>query len=178
MGSLQANQAIGLILGNGTPLIGRLLVFNGLDNSFNEIKFSKNGSCAVCGNNPVITKLIDYEEFCGLKGEETLPENDITARQLKEAIDSRKRPILLDVREPYEYSFCHLESSILIPLDELENHLGNLNRDSEIVVYCHVGIRSTSAAALLRQAGFTNVRNLHGGIDAWARQVDNKMPRY
>ena len=158
--------------------MGRLLVFNGLDNSFNEIKFRKNSSCAVCGPNATITQLIDYEEFCGLKGTETLAEFDITARQLRANIDSGKRPVLLDVREPYEYSLCHLESSTLIPVEELDARLGELKRDGEIVVYCHVGIRSASAVKLLRQAGFANVRNLQGGIDEWARQVDIKMPRY
>jgi len=178
MGTLQANQALMILLGKGTPIMGRLLVFNGLDNSFNEIKFRKNSSCAVCGPNATITQLIDYEEFCGLKGTETLAEFDITARQLRANIDSGKRPVLLDVREPYEYSLCHLESSTLIPVEELDARLGELKRDGEIVVYCHVGIRSASAVKLLRQAGFANVRNLQGGIDEWARQVDNKMPRY
>jgi adenylyltransferase/sulfurtransferase len=178
MGGLQANQAIGILLGKGTPLIGRLLVFNGLDNSFNEITFRKNSSCAVCGTNPSITQLIDYEEFCGLKGTKTSDQFDTTARQLKAAIDSGKRLVLLDVREPYEYSLCHLESSTLIPVEELPTRLGELNRDSEIVVYCHVGIRSTGAVRLLKQAGFANVRNLQGGIDEWARQIDNNMPRY
>jgi len=178
MGSIQANQAIGILLGKGTPLIGRLLVFNGLDNSFNEIKFRKNSSCAVCGPNPTIIRLIDYEEFCGLKGTKTSDQFDTTARQLKAAIDSGKRLVLLDVREPYEYSLCHLESSTLIPVEELPTRLGELNRDSEIVVYCHVGIRSAGAVRLLKQAGFANVRNLQGGIDEWARQIDNDMPRY
>ena len=178
MGSIQANQAIAILLEKGTPLIGRLLVFNGLDNSFNEIKFRKSSSCAVCGTHPSIPKLIDYEEFCGLKVTETPAEFNITARQLKTTIDSGKRPVLLDVREPYEYSLCRLESSTLIPVEELDTRLGELKRDSEIVVYCHVGIRSASAVRLLRQAGFANVRNLQGGIDEWARQVDNKMPRY
>ena len=178
MGTIQANQAIGILLGKGTPLIGRLLLFNGLDSSFNEIKFKKNSSCAVCGPNPTITQLIDYEQFCGLKGMETSAESDITAGQLKTTIDSGKRLVLLDVREPYEYSLCHLESSTLIPVEELPTRLGELNRDSEIVVYCHVGIRSTGAVRLLKQAGFANVRNLQGGIDEWARQIDNNMPRY
>ena len=178
MGSIQANQAIWILLGKGNPLIGRLLVFNGLDNSFNEIRFRKNSSCAICGPRPTITRLIDYEEFCGLKGTKTSDQFDTTARQLKAAIDSGKRPVLLDVREPYEYSLCHLESSTLIPVEDLPTRLGELNRDSEIVVYCHVGIRSTGAVRLLKQAGFANVRNLQGGIDEWARQIDNNMPRY
>ncbi|HVH14480.1 MAG TPA: ThiF family adenylyltransferase [Candidatus Angelobacter sp.] len=178
MGGIQANQVIGILLGKGTPLIGRLLVFNGLDNSFNEIRFRKNNSCAVCGANPSITRLVDYEEFCGMKRTETTTESDITASQLKATIDSGKRPVLLDVREPYEYSLCHLESSTLIPVEELPDRMGELGMDSEIVVYCHVGIRSTLAVKQLRHAGFANVKNLRGGIDAWAREVDTKMPRY
>jgi len=178
MGGIQASQAIAILFAKGTPLIGRLLVFNGLDNSFNEIRFRKSITCAVCGPNPTITRLIDYEEFCGLKVTETPAEFNITAGQLKTAIDSGKRPVLLDVRESYEYSLCHLESSTLIPAEELDTRLGELKRDSEIVVYCHVGIRSASAVRLLKQAGFANVRNLQGGIDEWARQIDNNMPRY
>lgn len=178
MGSIQANQAVGLLLGKGTPLIGRLLVFSGLDNSFSEIKFKKKSSCAICGSNPVITKLIDYEEFCGTNHSDELDQFDITAPQLREAIDSGKRPILLDVREPDEYSVCHLESSTLIPVDELSNRLDGIDENREIVVYCHVGIRSAGAVALLRQSGFKKVRNLQGGIDAWAKLVDPKMPRY
>ncbi len=178
MGSIQANQAVGLLLGKGTPLVGRLLIFNGLDNSFSEIKFNKNSSCVICGSNRVIANLIDYEEFCGTKHSGELDQFDITALELKEAIGSGEHPLLLDVREPNEYSVCHLESSILIPVDELSSSLGELDKNREIVVYCHVGIRSAGAAALLRQSGFTNVRNLQGGIDAWARQVDSNMPRY
>lgn len=178
MGSIQANQAIGLLLGKGTPLIGRLLVFNGLDNSFNEIKFRKNTSCAVCGPNPTITRLIDYEEFCGQRGPQTNTEFDMTARELRAAVDSGKRPVLLDVREPFEYALCHLEASTLIPVEELSDRMGELNKDSEIVVYCHVGIRSTGAVRQLRGAGFRNVKNLQGGIDAWASDIDPKMPRY
>lgn len=178
MGSIQANQAIMIVLGKGTPLIGRLLVFNGLDNSFHEIKFKKNNNCAVCGSHPSIKQLIDYEEFCGLKEEKTVDEFNTTVSKLKSLIDAGKRPVLLDVREPFEYSLCHLESSKLILVEELSDRLRELNRNTEIVVYCHVGVRSAGAVRLLREAGFANVRNLQGGIDAWAREIDPKMPRY
>jgi sulfur-carrier protein adenylyltransferase/sulfurtransferase len=178
MGTIQANQAIGIILGKGTPLIGRLLVFNGLDNTFDEVKFRKNSSCAVCGPNPTITELIDYEEFCGTKQKEVMDEFDMTAKELKAAIDKGRKLVLLDVREPFEYSLCHLESSTLIPVDQLSLRLKELDLNDEIVAYCHVGIRSASAVSMLRENGFTNVRNLQGGIDAWAVQVDPKMPRY
>jgi sulfur-carrier protein adenylyltransferase/sulfurtransferase len=178
MGTIQANQALGIILGKGTPLIGRLLVFNGLDNTFDEVRFRKNSSCAVCGPNPTITGLIDYEEFCGTKQKEVISKVDMTPIELKASIDAGRKPILLDVREPFEYALCHLESSTLIPVDQLSHRLKELDLNSEIVVYCHVGIRSAGAVSLLRKNGFTNVKNLTGGIDAWAVQVDPEMPRY
>jgi len=178
MGTIQANQAVGIILGKGTPLIGRLLVFNGLDNTFDEVRFRKNSTCAVCGTNPTITELIDYEEFCGMKERDAMSEFDMTARELKAAIDAGRKLILLDVREPIEYALCHLDSSTLIPVDQLSLRLKELDLNDEIVAYCHVGIRSAGAVSLLRENGFTNVRNLLGGIDAWAVQIDPKMPRY
>jgi sulfur-carrier protein adenylyltransferase/sulfurtransferase len=178
MGAIQANQAVGIILGKGTPLIGRLLVFNGLDNTFDEVKFRKNSSCVVCGPNPTITELIDYEEFCGTKQKEVVIDVDMTPRELEASIDAGRKLILLDVREPFEYALCHLESSTLIPVDQLSNRLKELDLNDEIVVYCHVGIRSSGAVSLLRKNGFANVKNLTGGIDAWAVQIDPKMPRY
>jgi rhodanese-related sulfurtransferase len=178
IGTIQANQALGILLGKGTPLIGRLLVFNGLDNTFDEVRFRKNSSCAVCGPNPTITELIDYEEFCGTKHKEVIIDVDMTPIDLKASIDAGRKPILLDVREPFEYSLCHLESSTLIPVDQLSHRLKELDFNDEIVVYCHVGIRSAGAVSLLRKNGFTKVKNLTGGIDAWAVQVDPEMPRY
>ena len=178
MGGLQANQSIGILLGKGAPLVGRLLVFNGFDNSFDEIKVKKNTSCPICSLNPTITKLIDYEEFCGLKGKTRPVEFDITPEALKASLDGGQRVLLLDVREPYEYALCHLEGAKLIPLGELPDRVKELDKASAIVAYCHVGVRSTSAAAILRQAGYPSARNLKGGIDAWAERVDPKMPRY
>jgi adenylyltransferase/sulfurtransferase len=178
MGTIQANQAVGIILGKGTPLIGRLLVFNGLDNTFDEVRFRKNSACAVCGPNQTITELIEYEEFCGTRQKEGMGEFDMTARELKAAIDAGRKLVILDVREPFEYALCHLESSTLIPVNQLSLRLKELGLNDEIVAYCHVGIRSAGAVSLLRENGFTNVKNLLGGIDAWAVQVDLKMPRY
>ncbi len=178
MGTIQANQALGILLGKGTPLVGRLLVFNGFDNTFDEVRFRKNSSCAVCGPNPTITELVNYKEFCGMKQKEGMSEFDMTARELKAAIDAGRKLILLDVREPFEHALCHLKSSTLIPLDQLSLRLNELDLNDEIVAYCHVGIRSASAVSLLRDNGFTNVKNLLGGIDSWAAQVDPEMPRY
>ena len=178
MGGIQAVQAIHILLGIGSPLIGRLLVFNGLDTSFDEVRIKKDSACRVCGPNPTVTKIVDYEEFCGLKGRTRPVEFDVTALALKALIDGGGRILLVDVREPYEYELCHLEGARLLPLKQLPARMGELDKSEEIVVYCHVGVRSTQAVSILRSAGFSSVRNLQGGIDAWAREVDRRMPRY
>lgn len=178
LGGLQANQAIGLLTGKGSPLIGRLLVFSGLDNSFDEVRIRKNPACPACGKNPTITQLVDYEEFCGTKRVAAPTQFDLSPEELKASIDSGRAPLLLDVREQYEYDICRLQGAKLIPLGELEERMGELPKDREIVAYCHVGVRSTSAVAILRAAGYAHVQNLMGGIDAWAAQVDPRTPRY
>ncbi|HYC27092.1 MAG TPA: ThiF family adenylyltransferase, partial [Nitrososphaerales archaeon] len=176
LGGLQANQAIGLLVGRGSPLIGRLLVFNATDTSFDEVAIKKNPACPACGKNRTITKLVDYEKFCGTKTEPG--EFDITVGELKASLDRGDEVVLVDVREPYEYSICHLQGSKLVPLAEVPARKDELSKDKAMVVYCHVGVRSTSAVAYLRKEGFRNARNLRGGIDAWATDVDPKMPRY
>jgi sulfur-carrier protein adenylyltransferase/sulfurtransferase len=177
MGGLQAVQAIQILLGKGSPLIGRLLVFNGMDSSFDEVKIKKVSDCAVCGSNPTVKKLIDYEEFCGTKKASPV-EFNVTPIALKASIDRGEEILLVDVREPYEYELCHLEGATLIPLGQLRARMNDLKKEKEMIVYCHVGVRSTQAVAFLRQAGFSNARNLQGGIDAWSRQVDSNVPRY
>jgi adenylyltransferase/sulfurtransferase len=178
MGGIQAVQAIHILLGTGRSLIGRLLVFDGLDTIFDEVRIKKDPACRVCGPNPTVTTLIDYVEFCGLKGRARPVEFDVTALALKASIDGGKKVILVDVREPYEYELCHLEGARLLPLGQLPARLDELDKGEEIVVYCHVGVRSTQAVSFLRRAGFSKVRNLQGGIDAWASEVDRQMPRY
>lgn len=178
MGGIQAVQTIHVLLGTGSPLISRLLVFNGLDTTFDEVRIKKDPACRICGPNPTITRLIDYEEFCGLKGRAKPVEFDVTVLALKALIDGGEKVILLDVREPHEHELCHLERAKLLPLGQLPARMGELDKREEIVVYCHVGVRSTQAVSLLRRAGFSNVRNLQGGIDAWAREIDRQMPRY
>jgi adenylyltransferase/sulfurtransferase len=177
MGSMQAAQTINLIIGNGETLIGRLLLFNATDTSFNELRIKKNPACPVCGSNPSVTKLIDYEDFCGLKTIGAAVD-EISPGSLKRLLDTGSKPVLLDVREPYEYSLCHLEDSKLIPLGELERRVGELDPTDEIVVYCHVGVRSARAVEFLSSRGFRKVRNLSGGIKAWADEVDPQMPQY
>jgi len=178
MGSVQANQAISIALGRGAPLAGKLLLFNGLETSFNELKIRKNSGCPVCGSKPRIKKLVDYEEFCGVR-EATradVPETDPLA--LKAMIEGGRPPLLLDVREPPEYELCHLEGAKLIPLAELSRRVSELDKESDIIVYCHVGEQSANATQFLRDSGFKRVRNLKGGIRAWAEQVDPGLPIY
>jgi adenylyltransferase/sulfurtransferase len=147
------------------------------DMTFNELKIRKSSSCPVCGADKRITRLIDYEQFCGTR-REPMQNGELSPVQLKEMIDSGKEITLLDVREPSEFSLCHLEHSTLIPLGVLPERLKELDPMSEIVVYCHTGIRSANAVAFLLSRGFTKARNLRGGIAAWAEEVDSNMPRY
>jgi sulfur-carrier protein adenylyltransferase/sulfurtransferase len=177
MGSIQAVEAMKLMLGQGEPLLGRLLLFNATDMSFNELRFKKNAQCPVCGKNPTITSLIDYDAFCGLK--RTAPAvREIAPLELRHLMDRREAITLLDVREPFEHQLCRIEGSKLIPLRELQSRAGELDRAAEIVVYCHVGARSATATELLSSLGFAKVRNLKGGIRAWSEDVDSTVPTY
>ena len=178
MGSIQASQAISLLLGRGQSLIGRLLVFSATDTSFTELKIAKNPNCPVCGTHPTIKELIDYEEFCGIRRLEASTDREVSPSSLRAQLNDGERVVLLDVREPFEYRICHLENARLIPIGVLPEKLAELNPADQIVVYCHTGSRSARAAEFLRAAGFTKVRNLTGGIRAWTEQVDQTMPRY
>jgi adenylyltransferase/sulfurtransferase len=175
MGGVQAVQAISILLGKGSPLVGRLLVFSGLDSSFDEVRFKRNPGCPVCGPKPTIRELVDYEEFCGARGPPTPYET--TPLELKESIRRGGRPLLLDVREPYEHEICSMGGSRLIPLGQLRERMNELDRSRPIVVYCHHGDRSARAVKLLRMAGY-KATNLTGGIEAWRMQVDPGMRRY
>jgi len=181
IGSIQAAEAIKLILGIGASLAGRLLLLDAVAMEFRELRITRNKSCPVCGDNPTITNLMDYEEFCGMK-QETAQEisgvrTDITAQQLKERMDRGDNILLLDVRQPHEYQLVRLNAQ-LIPLDQLGQRLSELDRKKDIVVYCHSGMRSAFAAKLLREQGFDNVQNLLGGIDAWSVHIDPSLVRY
>ena len=177
MGSVQAVEAMKLMLDLGDPLYGRLLLFNATEMTFNELRFKKNQDCPVCGRKPTVRKLIDYEEFCGVRRAAPSVE-EVTPVELKRKIDVGKRIVLLDVREPYEYALCRIKNSKLIPLGELERRVSELDRSAETVVYCHTGARSARAVELLSSKGFRRVRNLKGGIRAWAEEVDPKIPIY
>ena len=182
MGSIQAMETIKLILGSGEPLIGRLLKFDALEMRFREFKLKKNPDCPICGAHRTIDKLIDYEEFCGIRGEEApvvsiagMPE--ITPRELKARLDKGDDLYILDVREPHEYQICNLNGH-LIPLGELPRRVSELDSSREIVAHCRSGKRSADAVEFLRQAGFKKIWNLKGGILAWSDEVDPSVPKY
>ncbi len=183
IGSIQATETIKVILGIGEPLIGKLLIYNALDMSFDFVKLRKNPKCKVCGENPEITKLIDYEEFCGvpLHDRETGSagqERDITATELAKRISEGEKIHLIDVREPHELEISHLEGADLIPLGQLASRMHELNSAEEIVLFCKSGTRSVRALEILASAGFYEITNLKGGLNAWAREVDPTMPIY
>lgn len=177
IGSIQALEAIKLILGKGETLVGRLALFDAWKLDFRELKLRRDPECSVCGENPTVRQLIDYEAFCGV-GAIADGAKEITATEL-----ARRREIegdlqVIDVREPYEWDICHIRGAVLVPLGELPTRLGELDSRKEVVTVCHVGMRSLVALEVLRGAGFSRVRSLQGGIDAWARNVEPDMARY
>jgi sulfur-carrier protein adenylyltransferase/sulfurtransferase len=182
VGVIQATETIKLILGQGDSLVGRLLLVDALGMKFRELKLRKNPDCPVCGKHRTITKLIDYDQFCGIRGVEAAPTtggdlSEISVEELKKKIDSKADIFILDVREPHEYQICNL-NGYLIPLGDLPKRVGELDSSREIVAHCKMGGRSAKAVAFLKQAGFTKVHNLTGGITAWAERIDTKMPKY
>ena len=183
IGTIQASETLKLLLGIGEPLIGRLMLYNALDMSFDYVKLRKNPKCKVCGPQPEITAPIDYEAFCGVPGhdheEGSAGEGwDITAPELAQRLRTGNHLRLLDVREPHELEISKLEGSTLIPLGQLAARLSELDSAEEMVVFCKAGTRSARALELLVSAGFRKVKNLKGGINAWAREVDPSLPVY
>jgi adenylyltransferase/sulfurtransferase len=187
LGVIQATEVIKLILGKGEPLIGRLLLVDSLNMGFRELKLRKNPECPVCGKNPTVTKLIDYNQFCGITPEPkatsvngTPVQNgipQITAVELKKRLDNNDDIFVLDVREPHEYQIANLGAK-LIPLNDLPARAGELDKDAEIIVHCKSGGRSQKASEFLAQNGFKKVWNLAGGITAWSNDVDPRVPKY
>lgn len=184
IGTIQANEAIKLILGAGEPLIGRLLLFDALAMHFREMKLRKDPNCPICGPHPTITELIDYEQFCGMpvveddgRDGKIVNSFDISATDLARRL--KTEPIyLLDVREVYEYEICAIPGATLIPLPQLPERLAEINGAQPIVAYCRTGKRSAKAVKLLQQAGYASAKNLAGGIHAWADDVDPSLPKY
>ena len=183
VGVIQATEVIKLILGKGAPLIGRLLLVDALNMRFRELKLRKNPECPVCGTNPTVTKLIDYDHFCGIVPETPQEKNmkngipQITVKEFKARRDSGEDIFLLDVREPYEYQIAQIGGT-LIPQNDVPSRLAEIPRDREIVVQCRSGARSQRIAELLKQSGYTQVVNLAGGILAWADEIDAKVQKY
>src|SRR5580692_5960072 len=182
LGVIQATEVIKLILGKGDSLIGRLLLVDSLGMKFRELKLRKNPDCPVCGTYPTVTKLIDYQQFCGIVPEQKpapmqngIPQ--ITPVDLKRRLDAGEDVFVLDVREPHEYQIVNIGAP-LIPLGDLPNRLGELDPNREIVIHCKTGGRSQRAAEFLQKSGFKNVANLAGGITAWATDIDPKLPKY
>jgi molybdopterin/thiamine biosynthesis adenylyltransferase/rhodanese-related sulfurtransferase len=183
VGLLQATETVKLILGIGQTLVGRLMLYDALGMKFRELKLRKNPECPACGEHRTITKLIDYQEFCGMPHYEAPPEpvaatGDIEATELKTKLDGGDNFKLIDVREPHEFQICRIPGSVLIPLGELPKRLGELNPEDEFVMHCKGGTRSAKAVDLMKQSGFKKVRNMKGGITAWSDKVDPNVPKY
>ena len=185
IGVIQATEAIKLITGIGEPLIGRFLIYDALRMRFRELKLRKDPECPVCGTHPTVTRLIDYEQFCGLRPEPAAQTSgaavsdwEITPVELKKKMDAGEEPFVLDVREPNEYQINKIAGSTLIPLGELPRRYQELPRDREIVAQCKMGGRSAKAQEFLKTVGFTNVKNLKGGILEWVDKVDPSQPKY
>jgi adenylyltransferase/sulfurtransferase len=180
VGTLQALEVIKLVTGAGRPLVGRLLLLDGLAARLREIVVQRDPDCPVCGRAPTIRELVDYEAFCGVAppGPPGAEPAEIDPPALARIIGGNSALQLIDVREPWEWQICRLEGARLIPLRELPARAGELDRRRPVVTYCHTGVRSLAAARLLRERGFPDVKSLRGGVEGWATEVDHAMPRY
>jgi sulfur-carrier protein adenylyltransferase/sulfurtransferase len=182
IGAGQATEGVKVLTGIGEPLIGRMQIYDALENRWQTIKVNKDPECPVCGKNPTVTELIDYEEFCGVPANdhETSDTGDLTELELtpREFEDVRERVHVIDVREPHEYEISSIPGAELIPLGELPGKLSELDTDEEIVLHCKSGGRSMEALQLMRGAGFGKVKHVRGGINAYAKTVDDSIPTY
>jgi adenylyltransferase/sulfurtransferase len=183
IGTLQATEVIKLLLGIGNPLIGRLLLYDALEMSFEELRLRKNPDCVICSEHPTLDHLIDYEAFCGMPGHDQGQEMadadwTIEAKELSARLRQGERLRLIDVREPHEWEIAHLDGAELVPLATLPEHLHDFDSAEDMVLLCKSGSRSAQAVNLLRRAGFRKVKNLRGGINAWSRDVDPSVPVY
>jgi len=185
VGLVQATEVVKLILGKGDPLVGRLMLYDALGMKFRELKLRRNPECPACGDHPTVTKLIDYEQFCGIPAAPP-PQptggapamGEIDAKGLKAKIDSGDKFVLLDVREPNEFQIGRIPGSILIPLGDLPKRVNELDPNADMVVHCKMGGRSAKAIDFLKTQGFSKLTNLKGGITAWSDQVDPSVPKY
>jgi sulfur-carrier protein adenylyltransferase/sulfurtransferase len=183
IGSIQVTEAIKLLTGTGEPLVGRLMVYDALEMTYRTIKVRKDPNCALCGENPTITGLIDYEDFCGVVSEEASAAalgSTITTKELKDWIDAGKSIELIDVREPAEYEIVKIPGSRLVPKGEIVsgNALASLPQDRQIVLYCKSGVRSAEALAAVKAAGFRDAVHVQGGVVSWVRHIEPSLPIY
>ena|SRR3989338_3482023 len=184
IGTIQATEALKMILGIGDTLSGRFLVYDALSMNFKELRLGKNKNCPICGESPRIKELMDYEQFCNMKREEesSLESDEISVGQLKNMIDDHEDFVLVDVREEYEWYICKIEGAKLIPMSQIMNEnigiLENIEKDKKIVLHCHTGARSAAVLQILKNKGFKNLKNLVGGIDAWSNEIDPEVPVY
>jgi adenylyltransferase/sulfurtransferase len=181
IGTIQATEAVKLILGIGEPLIGRLMLYDALGMSFREMKLRKDPNCPVCGENPTVTELIDYQEFCGIPQANAAQEQngvpEIGVQELKQKLDNGEDINVLDVREPHEYEVANIGVK-LVPLGELPQRLAEFDQSENFAIHCKTGGRSAKAVKLLQDAGFQNVYNVKGGITAWSEEIDPSVPKY
>jgi len=180
IGCLQANEALKLILGIGNLMKGRFMLFDALEMEFTELKIKKDPNCVVCGENPTITELIDYQQFCGIpKADDKKDDFDeITVSELKKILDKDNHPVVIDVREPFELDIAQIDGTVHIPMKEIQDHLSEFNIEDEIIVHCKSGGRSAKICKLLIENKFTNVKNVKGGILAWSKEIDSSIPQY
>jgi molybdopterin/thiamine biosynthesis adenylyltransferase/rhodanese-related sulfurtransferase len=183
VGAIQVTEAIKLLTGIGEPLLGSLMVYDALDMEYRRIKVRKDPNCAVCGEHPTVTELIDYEAFCGVVSDEAQQAaigSTITAAELKELLDSDKPVYLVDVREPAEFEIVSIPGATLVPKDEIlrGDALAALPQDKQIVMYCKTGVRSAETLAAVKNAGFRDAVHVQGGVTAWVKQIDPSLPSY
>ena len=186
IGLIQATEVVKLILGKGETLVGRLMIFDALAMKFREMKLRKDKDCPICGDNPTITELIDYELFCGIpsaaEAEAESATLEIPVEEVKLKLDGSEKFTLVDVREPSEYDICRIDGSVLIPLGKIEEmklqNLNGLSQNDEIILHCKAGVRSLKAVKALKKIGFENVKSMAGGIEEWSEKIDPSVPRY
>ncbi|HEY6167849.1 MAG TPA: molybdopterin-synthase adenylyltransferase MoeB [Verrucomicrobiae bacterium] len=182
VGCIQATEILKLILGKGTSLVGRLMLFNALDMKFREVKLRRDPQCPICGDQPTIKELIDYEMFCGITPEPSQPAqhpDEVTVQDMKRALDDPKLGVkVIDVREPDEYEIAHIQGVPQLPLSQLGQRFTELDPNQQYYIHCKVGARSMKALLFLREQGFKYLKNVKGGIDAWSDEIDHSVPKY
>lgn len=182
IGCIQTTEIIKLILGKGKHLINRLMIYSALDMQFREVKLRRDPKCPICGDNPTIKELIDYQQFCGIPGQDEAPDenpDEVTVQDMKKAMDDKSLGIrVVDVREPDEYEIAHIEGVPQIPLSQLEARFTELDANETIYLHCKSGVRSMKALSFLREQGYKYVKSVKGGIAAWAQEIDTSIPQY